>query len=313
MTFASIARQWNLFFFSPVSPYPVAAFRILFGLMIIQTVIFLAPDLYTWYGVPGIVEQETVYFDAMNKLNLLSLYPDSNDALTVIYALLILASICFTIGFRARLATTYIFMVLATFAGRDLYLYNSGDTFMRSMAFWFIFADSSRVWSIDSMLSRRKDKDAPKLCPLISAWGWRAMQLQISLVYFSAFGAKTSGWYWAQGEAVYIASRFESLARYPLPVSFDVDVISMIFTWGTLAVEFALCYLVWIKEIRYYVLVCGLCLHLTIDWVMCIPQFEWLMITSFILFIDTKDILLALSLLKCMFFRNRPRGEPVLE
>ncbi len=313
MSFATIARMWNLFFFSPVSPYPVAAFRILFGLMVLQFAVSLAPDLYTWYGFPGIVEQKTVYGDAINKLSLLALYPESNDCLTVVYALLILASICFTLGFQTRISAIYVFMVLATFAGRNLYLYNSGDTFMRSMMFWFMFADASRVWSIDAALRRRKEKDNAQYCPLISAWCWRAMQVQICLVYFSAFGAKTSGWYWAQGESVYIASRFETLSRFPMPLSFDIDVISMIFTWGTLAVEFALCFLVWIKEIRYYVLACGVCLHFTIDWVMSIPQFEWLMIVSFILFVDTEDILRTLTLIKCIFFKTRPRGEPVPE
>jgi uncharacterized membrane protein YphA (DoxX/SURF4 family) len=299
MTFAQIARIWDRFFFAPVSPYPVAAFRILQGIMYLQFALSLTPDLYIWFGAPGIVTEKTLYTDAVNKLNILSYFPTSNEWVFAVWMAMIIASICLTIGFQTRIASIIVFIVIVTFANRNGYLFNAGDTYLRTVAFWLVFAPSNQVWSIDSWLRNRKRK-AP-YDPLISAWTWRALQIQMCIVYYSAFYAKTGGWYWSVGEAVYIAARFESLQRIPMPFSFDTMLFSQLFTFGTLFIEFALFTLIWVRELRYYVLACGLCMHLTIDWFMSIPMFEWLMIVSFVLFIDPVDILNMVNMIKCSF------------
>jgi len=293
-----IIDAWNRFFFNPVSPYPVAAYRILQGCLIFQFAISLGPDLFVWFGNPGIVSEKTLFTDAVNKLNVFTFYQNDTWVLTV-WIVYVFASILLTIGFQTRIAAIIVFVVTVTMANRDGYLFNAGDTFLRSMTFWLMFAPSNEVWSVDSYLRNRK-REAP-YTPLISGWVWRCMQIQMCIVYYSAFTAKTPGWYWAVGEALYIASRFESLQRFPMPFAFDNILVSQAFSWGTLAVEFALFTLIWIKELRYYIIACGLCLHLTIDWFMSIPQFEWLMIVSFILFIDPKDIVNTVELIKCTF------------
>ncbi len=289
MKISTMVNLWNSFFFSLVSPYPVAAYRILQGLMILQVALSFAPDLYLWFGSPGIITQKTAAADAIARMNILTFFPESNEWVLIVWLTYILAAILFTIGYQTRLASIALFIIMVSFTNRNLYLYHAGDTFMRSIAFWLIFAPTNAVWSVDSYLKRRREKTAP-YCPLISAWTWRALQFQMCLVYFSAFTAKTPGYYWGAGEACYIASRFESLFRMPMLIGFDTVWISILFTWGTLFVEFALFSLIWIKEFRYYVIACGICLHLSIDWCMSIPAFEWLMIVSFILFVDPEHI-----------------------
>lgn len=298
MRIATLVGLWNQFFFSKVSPYPVAAFRIVQGIMVLQFAVSLAPDLYVWFGSPGIVTQKTLSWDAVNKFNLLAYYPQSNEWLLALWILLIVAALCLTIGFQTRISSIIVFLLVITFCNRNGFLFNAGDTFLRTMCCWLVMAPSNEVWSVDSYLKNRNSER--NYCPLISAWAWRALQIQMCLVYFSAFSAKTPGWYWASGEAVYIASRFESLQRLPMPFAFDDPVMSAIFTWGTLAVEFALFTLVWIKDIRYLVLACGVCLHLTIDWCMSIPMFEFLMIVSFVLWIDSNHLINAVEYGKCL-------------
>jgi len=278
------------FFFKMVSPYPVAAFRILFGLMVFQVALSLAPDLYLWFGNPGVISQKTVASDAIARLNLLTFHPESNEWVLGLWIAYLVAAVLFTIGYQTRFATIAVFILMVTFTNRNLYLYHAGDTLMRTMSFWLLFAPSNEVWSVDSYLKRRRSGSTTPFCPLVSAWSWRALQIQLCLVYFSAFTAKTPGFYWGIGEACYIASRFESLFRMPMPISFDVLPVANFFTWGTLFIEFSLFTLIWIKELRYYVIACGICLHLSIDWCMSIPAFEWLMICSFVLFVEPEHI-----------------------
>lgn len=295
MKIAEIAAGWDRFFFSPVSPYPVAAYRILQGCIYLQFALALGPDLQVWYGYPGIILESTLAADGINKLNVLSYY-HNNEWVLAVWLILIAASLCLTIGFQTRIASIILFTILVTYSNRNAYLFNAGDTYLRSVAFWLVFAPSAEVWSVDSWLKNRKK--AP-FDPLVSAWVWRALQLQLCFVYYSAFYTKTSGWYWSVGEAVYIASRFESLFRLPLPFTFDDALLASIFTFGTLAVEAALYTLIWVKELRYYVIALGTCLHLTIDWCMSIPMFEWMMIVSFVLFIDSVDITNFVAAMKC--------------
>ena len=61
-------------------------------------------------------------------------------------------------------------------------------------------------------------------------------------------------------------------------------------TWGALFIEFALGTLVWIKELRYPVIFGGVLLHLGIEFTMTIGFFEWMMMFSFLLFVDSEHL-----------------------
>ncbi len=78
--------------------------------------------------------------------------------------------------------------------------------------------------------------------------------------------------------------------RLPIVYIFDHLWTVKLLTWTTLVVEFSLCFLIWFKPIRYYVIALGIIMHLVIDWSMLIPQFEWIMIASYILFIEPDDL-----------------------
>ena len=65
-----------------------------------------------------------------------------------------------------------------------------------------------------------------------------------------------------------------------------------------MVIELSLWTLIWFKEFRYWVLAAGVLLHLGIDWSMNIPLFEYIMIASYIVFIDASDIKRALEALK---------------
>lgn len=308
MKITQIASAWDRFFFSPVAPYSVAAYRILQGCIFLQFALTLGPDLLTWFGYPGIILEPTRTIDGFNRLNILSYYP-TNEWVFSVWILTVISAFCLIIGFQTRIASIVFFLLIVSFSNRNPYSFNAGDTYVRSTAFWLMFAPSGEVWSVDSWL---KNRNQPSFEPLISAWSLRALQIQLCLVYYSAFYTKTSGWYWSVGEAVYVASRFESLFRLPLPISFDDVLISNIFTFGTLAVEASLFTLIWVKELRYYVIALGTCMHLTIDWCMSIPMFEWMMIVSFVLFLDSADLRAFVKQFECLLRKLLKTGRPAL-
>ncbi len=300
MSFARISQLWDEFWFSEVSPKCLALFRIFFGLLLLQFSLFLVPDLFTWYGPKAIISASSIAeANPTVVLDLLNMAPQSNEWMLCIFGIFVLASVSLTLGFCSRFSCAVCFMMLTSFYHHNPYLLNSGDSLMRLMSFWLIFCDSGAMWSIDERLAKRKTNYKPK--EKIAGWGVRCLQLQLVVVYFHAFVTKSPGWVWANGSAVYFASRLENLTRFPFPLDPNIEWISSAWTWGALFIEFSLFTFIWIKELRYYVLALAMCLHLSIDWTMNIPQFEWLMMASLILFVYPNDLSQFLNWLKAKY------------
>jgi len=59
--------------------------------------------------------------------------------------------------------------------------------------------------------------------------------------------------------------------------------------------------LVWLKELRYPVLLLGLLLHLSIEYSMNVPLFEWVLLSAYVLFIDPDDLQRAMHWVRRRF------------
>jgi hypothetical protein len=287
---AIVRDAWDRFWFAPKSALPVAAYRIMVGIMLIQFVILILPDAAVWYGPNGIVRPESLPNLEVNvSLNILNLFPRSTAAVYTLFAVLFVASAALALGFRTRLAAFLIFMCLLTLYHRNPLNMNSGDTYVRQMMFWLIFAGSGQALSLDKTFADRKNKVAP-YCALVAPWPQRMLQLQTCFVYAHSFYSKIVGPSWENGTAVYFSSRLIDLKRFPLPFVFDQLWTCQLLTWGTLLLEYSFCTLIWVKPLRYPVIAVAIIFHLILDWHMNIPQFEWLMIIGFLNFVEGKDI-----------------------
>ena len=81
------------------------------------------------------------------------------------------------------------------------------------------------------------------------------------------------------------------LHRFPVPLM-DADHLWLvnIATYGTLAVELALAFLVWVPRLRLYCLAAGVLMHLGIEYGMNIPLFSALMIAGYFPFLTQRDL-----------------------
>jgi uncharacterized membrane protein YphA (DoxX/SURF4 family) len=286
------ASYWNNFWYRPTSTLPLEVFRILFGLLLIQYAMLLFPDFLVWFGHNGIISANTVNnWHPQPRLNLLNFFPDNNIWTIAVFTSFIVASLCLTLGFLTRISSILVFLSLLSFHAHAYLIINSGDNFMRLLAFWLIFSAAGSNLSIDHWLqSRKTDKEDIAAEKLAAPWAQRLMQTNMTLLYAQTFFKKIVGSTWQNGTAVYYSSRMEDFHRFPSDFLFNHLWVCKLLTWATLGIELSLCTLIWIKPLRYYVLALGVLLHLTIDWSMNIPQFEWIMICSYILFIAPADL-----------------------
>jgi hypothetical protein len=202
-----------------------------------------------------------------------------------------------------------VFACLTSFSHRDPLLLNGGDNLLRLLAFWLIFSEAGKALSVDTWLKRSKACELETSQP----WAQRFMQVQIALVYADSVIVKCLGTNWLNGQAVYYSARLEEFKRLPVPYLFDHLWSLKLLTWSTLAIEVALCTLIWNKRWRYWVLLAGTIMHLAIDMVMNIPQFQWIMIAAYVLFIEPEHLLTCFHNLKklCRWARCAATEETV--
>lgn len=289
MPLKTLSKLWDQFWFSETSPLVVAVFRILIGIILILFILLLTCDLFVWFGQYGITSNQTARnFAQFVGLNVLNINRDNDGFLLAFFTLFFLAAVSMTVGYKTRLSTFIVYLCLTSLYHRNPFLFNSGDTYMRVMSVWLIFSASGQALSLDNWLKGKQSADL--IYKPVSIWPQRLLQLQLNLVYLHTVVAKAWGDSWVDGTAVYYSTRIEDLVRVKIPYIFDQLWLCQFFSWGTLVIEAALFSLIWIKELRYYVIVLAVFFHLMIDLHMNIPLFEWIMIFSYVLFIDSEDL-----------------------
>jgi hypothetical protein len=105
-------------------------------------------------------------------------------------------------------------------------------------------------------------------------------------MYFNAVLYKLAGTHWIDGTAAWYISHLDEFKRFPVPDFFHTLWFSQLATWSSLATEAALATLIWVRPLRRYVLLAGLLLHLGLEYTMNIPFFQWVVLSSYILFLE---------------------------
>jgi hypothetical protein len=115
------------------------------------------------------------------------------------------------------------------------------------------------------------------------------LQIQTAIVYLSTFAWKLRGHTWIGGTALYYALHLSEFHQFAVPGAENAAAIRLM-TWTTLAIEFSLGTLVWVRRLRYRVLLAGVCLHAAIEYAMNIPLFSLTMVATYLNFIDPRDL-----------------------
>ena len=289
MTTRGLVRAWNVFFFQPQLPTPVALYRILYGLLVIDNLVLLRPDWLTWYGPHAITSLDTMRRASPARgLNLVALLPQTDFAVNAFFWVFLVLAVCMTIGLMTRASTVAVYACLISMHARNVFILNSGDALMRDTGFFLMFAPAGAAMSVDRLLRIWRGREEVEVRAR-SPWAQRMIQIQASVVYISAFWWKSLGKAWLDGTAAYYSVWPVEIARFPVP-GLQNPLISRLATWGTLVIEFSAGVLVWFRDVRYFVLLAALGLHLSIEYAMNIPIFQWLMIATLVTFIYPEDL-----------------------
>jgi hypothetical protein len=290
MSFKWVITKWKDFFFEKRSPLPIALFRIIYGTLVVSTLLLLRPDWPNWFGVHAWVSMSTVLkLEPGSRLNLFSIIPQNDAWISAVFWLGLGSALLLTVGLFTRINSFLVFLFLTSIQQRNLYITHGGDTFLRLAGFFLIFAPAGAALSLDRLIRLRRGKE-PADVPLQSAWAQRLIQVQLSLLYLAAFLYKIKGAPWFQGTALFYIYHLEDLKHFPVPGWFFRPAVLKLSSWAALVLEFSLGTLIWVKRFRYWLLTLGLLFHLWLEYSLNIPLFQWDVLSAYVLFVDPDDI-----------------------
>jgi hypothetical protein len=286
----SLADAWNAFFFAPQSPLPIALFRIIYGALVVADLILLRPDWLAWFGPNSWVSLATMsQVEPGTRLNLFKVIPQTDGSIEALFWISLASAMMLAMGFLTRLNSVIVFVCLASIHQRNLYITHGGDTFLRVTGFFLMFAPAGAALSVDRLIRLRfgrKDTALEACAP----WAQRMIQFELALLYFVTFCWKVQGKPWVEGTALYYVFHLDEFRRFPVPSWLLNPLILKLGSWFALALEFSLGVLIWFREIRYYLLGVGLLFHLSLEYALNIPLFQWEVLSGYILFVDAADI-----------------------
>jgi hypothetical protein len=273
-----------VFLFESGSPSAAAAFRIAFGVTLLIGQVAMLGDVELFFSGDGVLPNEVLtpnQFDALwSLLHLI----DSPLWVRVIHCTLVVVTLCVAVGWRTRLMSVALFVLLISFRNRNPLVVNAGDQVAVLAAMWLIFLDAGHTRSVDAWLRREAR-------PWHGAWALRMIQIQLSVIYGLAALHKLTDPDWLAGTMMFYFAAITNLWLIPMPWIMDHLWLCRMMTWGTILLEALLSIALWWRPTRAPLLITGLLFHAFIFLLLGIPFFGLVMsslLISFAPFDDSK-------------------------
>lgn len=292
-------RDLDTFWFDRGSATTYGLFRIIFSALATTGLLMLFPFFQDWFSETGYIPQwlNSRYFGdpatmlgpiAVPRLSVLAGVMDVRITLGV-YVVTVVAGILTCIGLYTRAASIIFALGVISLTQRCGPILHGGDSVMRIMVIYLAVGPSGAGLSLDRARALKKGLISPEPAQ-ISLWPQRLVAFNCALVYFTTTWLKLYGNTWRFGTATWFPARLQEFDRFPVPAFVNDFPMVTITTYGTLAVEFALGTLVFVRPLRKYILGAGLLMHGYIEYSMNIPLFAFMMTSCYISYYDGEEV-----------------------
>ena len=267
MNISSIRAYFN----SSVNAAPLAVFRILFGaLMLISIVRFAA---YGW------IHKLYIEPDFFFSYQWFEWVQPLGSWTYLIFIICGLSAIFVSLGLKYRLAIITFFLSFTYIEFMDKTTYLNHYYFISILSFLMIFLPANAYFSMDAA------NDSRLRAERIPAWTLDAVKLLICIVYFYAGLAKLNSDWLIQSMplAIWLPS------KYSLPILGDLFQQSwthVAFSWGGAIYDLMIPFLLLIRRTRIFAFVLVVIFHVLTRVLFPIGMFPYIMIASALIFFD---------------------------
>ena len=254
----------------PVSIAPLAMFRILFGFIMLVSIIrftlkgwiktlYIEPQYYfTFYG-----------FEWVKPLGATGMY--------AIFLIMALAALMIMLGYRYRLAAVLFFLSFTYVELIDKSNYLNHYYFVSIIGFLMILLPANRSFSVDTWIN-------PTLAvSKVPAWTIVVIKLQIAIVYFYAGAAKLNPDWLLEAMPL----RLWLPANAHLPVIggiLDIPAIAYVFSWFGAIYDLTIVFFLLYRPTRIWAYMVVLIFHLSTAVLFQIGMFPYVMVLATLIF-----------------------------
>ncbi|MGW3102921.1 HTTM domain-containing protein [Streptomyces sp. NPDC001100] len=288
----------------PVSLYAAAVLRIGYGLLYLVFLLREFPhrDEIWGPGSPWTPELARELFDQTGWASILTL-SDSRPYFETCYALALVTSALFMLGWRTRAVSVLFAVVVASFHARAIFMTDGGDNLILLMAIYLVLTACGRRWSLDARRTRRRactrkeasgstesgaadrrhqlDTSRRVLTAVLHNCGMFVIAAQVCFLYGSAGLYKVQGASWGNGTALHYVLNLDLFRPWPeLSLLADEhDVLIAVACQLTVLVQVAFPFVLF-GRLKYPVLTMLLGMHLGIAVLLGLPLFSGAMVVA---------------------------------
>ena len=288
-------RAWNRFWFAPTSANPLAALRILFGLIVLLHLALLVPDVEAWFTDAGRLQGAEARqlagpawssrFPVPMRWSPLQNYRTVAAVQGVLAATAVVA-ILFLLGWRTRIMGVLLYAGLMTIHHANILTTSGADVLLMILSFYLMLSPCGAAYSLDS---RRQAKTyGGAYSALVAPWTQRLIAIQISVVYLMTAFLKAQGKNWSSGTALHFILNNGEARRFTLGLTSYPAILNAM-TFGTMFLEVALGLLLWVRAARPLMIILGLALHGGITLTINIPIFGELMAACYLSYLSAQE------------------------
>ncbi|MGB3149449.1 MAG: HTTM domain-containing protein [Maribacter sp.] len=256
---------------APVEAAPLAVFRVLFGLMMLFSII----RFWSYGWIDKLYIQPKVFFSfyAFEWVKPIGNYT------YFIFAICGLSSFLIAIGYRYKMAIITFFLSFTFIELMDKTTYLNHYYFISVLSFLMIFLPAHAYFSVDAVRNRKK------AFQYIPAWTINSIKLLLGIVYFYAGLAKlNSDWLFnAMPLKIWLPSKFN--------IPFIGNLLSQewvqyTFSWTGAAYDLTIPFLLLYKKTRPFAFILVVIFHVLTRVLFPIGMFPYIMIISTLIFFD---------------------------
>lgn len=212
----------------------LAAFRIVLALLVLVDLTNRVFDFYAHYTDAGIMPRTVLLEEVLSSwavsVNLMNGEPFFQ---AVVFVATAVAALGMLVGYRTRLMTILVWVLILSIQWRNPLILNSGDVLLRVLLFWSLFLPLGAYWSVDRALRPEPARLSMRFISLATV----ALFLQIAFVYWFTVILKTDPVWRTEGTAIYYALGSDQFATHIGDFLYQFPALLKVMTFATVGLE----------------------------------------------------------------------------
>lgn len=273
------------FWFSPADDRAYACVRVAFAFTSLMQLLLLWPLRYVMLSDSGLIDNSAINGPLVH-FTFFHIFT-SPLGIDIVLVLSALSMLLLATGYFARWAAIVVFYWHLSLA-YDISPASSGyDQVLRLTAFTLLFSPLATRWNIRTVVNGLRTGRYLRV-ENVPAYGLKLLQLQICLIYLVTVWLKVPDGYWRNGQftSFFMMSLY---SLWPSAMWARMEGLSVFVTYGTLATEAALPFLLWSRRWRWVGVVAGVGLHGGIALTSNLWLFSLSMLMLYLIYFERED------------------------